>query len=90
MPMMQYATAKTTAGKNRQVWEGRAKMTGPGGLKKRQLMVNKQGKIVSKKRSNKPMNEYFTLMTEARNAGEDSFEYKGNTYVRDGIFYRRA
>ena len=93
MPMMQYATAKTTAGKNRQVWEGRAKMTGPGGLKKRQLTMNKQGKIVSKKKSQQPMNEFFTLMTEARNANKPSFVYNGHVYVRDPdrpMFYMKS
>ena len=46
---MKYADAKTRAGKNRQVWEGAAEMTGPGCLKKKDLVKSKTGKIVSKK-----------------------------------------
>ena len=42
-----YATATTLAGRRRQVWEGRAEMTGPGGLRRSQLTQNRQGKIVS-------------------------------------------
>jgi hypothetical protein len=30
----------------------------------------------------KKMNEYFTKMIEAKKSGADSFEYKGNTYVK--------
>jgi hypothetical protein len=44
---------KTQAGKNRAVYEGRAMKTGPGGLTKADLMPNKTGKIVSKKKSKK-------------------------------------
>ena len=46
-----YATAATSAGKKQQVWEGRAEKTCPNGLTKKELMVNKSGKIVSKKAS---------------------------------------
>ena len=44
---MKYATATTLAGRRRQVWDGRAEMTGPGGLTRAQLTENSQGKIVS-------------------------------------------
>ena len=45
---IRYATATTRAGRNRQVWEGRADKTCVGGLTRSQLKINKQGKIVSK------------------------------------------
>jgi len=45
-----YLGAKTTAGRNRAVFEGRASRTRPGGLTKAGLMKNKRGRIVSKKR----------------------------------------
>ena len=45
-----YPTATTTAGKRRQVYEGRAEMT-TGGLTKADLKENKEGKVVSKKAS---------------------------------------
>ena len=42
-----FASATTLAGRRRQVWEGRAQLTGPNGLSKSQLTQNRQGKIVS-------------------------------------------
>ena len=46
-----FPTATTTAGKRRQVYEGRALMTAPNGLTKKDLKVSKSGKIVSRKAS---------------------------------------
>ena len=47
----QYMNLTTTAGRNRAVWEGRAMKTSPGGNSKSDLKENKDGKIVSKRRS---------------------------------------
>ena len=89
-----YATAKTQAGKYRQVFEGRAELTGPGGLKKSQLTQNSSGKIVSKKKSNKPMNEYMKKASAAAKRGAASFAYNGKTYRRattkSGLVYYTA
>ena len=41
---------KTLAGKRRQVWNGRAVRTS-GGLQRRDLVQNRRGKIVSRKKS---------------------------------------
>ena len=49
--MPAYASAKTRAGRNRQVLEGRAMRTCPGGLQAHDLKLNKSGKVVSKKAS---------------------------------------
>lgn len=88
-----YATAKTQAGKYRQVFEGRAELTGPGGLKKSQLTQNSSGKIVSKKKSNKPISEYIKKSTAAAKRGAESFTYKGQTYYRRTtgklVYYKR-
>ena len=89
-----YATAKTQAGKYRQVWEGRADITGPGGLKKSQLTQSSSGKIVSKKKSGKPMNEYMKKASAAAKRGAASFAYNGKTYRRattkSGLVYYTA
>ena len=55
-------------------------MTGPNGLRKHQLKVGRSGKIVSKAKSNKPLNEYMKLSQKARRSGAPSFTYNGNTY----------
>ena len=47
----EYMNLTTTAGRNRAVWEGRALKTSPGGNSKGDLKMNKDGKIVSKKKS---------------------------------------
>lgn len=49
-PRSTHPTATTRAGQYRQVWEGRAAKT-KGGLTKKDLMLNKEGKIVSKRAS---------------------------------------
>lgn len=56
--MTKYATAKTQAGRQRQVAEGRADMTRPGGLTKNDLKKNKIGRWVSKKRSKASKKSY--------------------------------
>jgi hypothetical protein len=76
-----YATATTQAGKNRQVWEGRAEQTGPGGLRKSQLTKNKSGKIVSKKKSKQPLNPFMKASIKARKSNATSFTYNGQTYT---------
>ena len=58
-PKKKIAWATTLAGKYRQVWEGKAELTSSGGLKKSQLTKNSTGKIVSKKKSNKPVGEFI-------------------------------
>ena len=78
-----YPTAKTRAGKYRAVFEGRALMTGPGGLKKADLMLNAGGKVVSKRQSSRPLNAYMKLVQKARSNGWEEFEYNDNTYYRD-------
>ena len=86
--MSQYATATTLAGKRRQVWNRKAKMTGPGGLRRKDLKENKQGKIVSKKASK--LTKWQRALLEARKNDSPSFIYekeiKGKTvkvkYVR--------
>jgi hypothetical protein len=85
---MTYATAKTLADRNRQVYMGKAAMTGPGGLTKKNLVRNKNtGQIVSKKRAKG--NAFMQKMHKARKAGQNSFTYRGvkdtktNTYVKD-------
>lgn len=40
-------TSTKTVGSKREVWNGTAKKT-PGGLTKSKLMINKQGKVISK------------------------------------------
>jgi hypothetical protein len=45
-----YPTATSTAGKRRQVYEGRAQMT-TGGLTRKDLVPNRDGKIVSRRAS---------------------------------------
>ena len=89
-----YATAKTQAGKYRQVWEGRADITGPGGLKKSQLTQSSSGKIVSKKKSSKPMNAYMKKASAAAKSGKASFTYNGKTYrkatTKSGLVYYTA
>jgi len=47
---MKYPDATTLPGKYRQIWEGRAECM-PSGLCKKDLKENKDGRIVSKKRS---------------------------------------
>ena len=49
-PPMKYPDATTLPGKYRQIWEGRAECM-PSGLCKKDLKENKDGRIVSKKRS---------------------------------------
>ena len=79
---MKYASATTRAGKNRQVWNRKAEMTGPGGLKRHQLTKNKQGKIVSKKKSKKALNCFMKAQLSARRTNAPSFEYEGKMYYR--------
>ena len=80
---MKYADSKTRSGKNRQVWEGKAEMTGPGGLMKKDLIKNKDGKIVSKKMSkNAKSNPYMKKLAEAKKKNADSFKYNGKEYVK--------
>ena len=78
--MRKYAKSTTQAGKNREVYEGRAEQTRPGGLRKNQLTKNKSGKIVSKKRSNQPLNPFIKASAKARKSGAESFTYNGKTY----------
>lgn len=54
-PGIRQSQAKTTAGKRRAVWEGRLRST-TGGLTKKDLKLNKQGKVVSKKASDAAKN----------------------------------
>lgn len=79
--VLKYATAKTTAGMHRQVWEGRAKMT-KGGLTKADLMISRTGKIVSKRRAAVPMNAYMQLLVQAKKNKAASFVYNGVVYTR--------
>jgi hypothetical protein len=65
-----YPTAETIAGQRRQVWEGRAERT-KGGLTRADLMMNKQGKIVSKR---------------ASRASKKAFERNGLVPDRTGAF----
>ena len=78
--MRKYAKSTTQAGRYREVFEGRAELTRPGGLRKNQLTKSKSGRIVSKKRSNQPLNPFIKASTKARKANAESFEYNGNTY----------
>ena len=55
-------------------------MTGPSGLRRHQLKVGSRGKIVSKAKSNKPLNAFMKLSQKARKSGARSFNYNGNTY----------
>ena len=82
MPEIKYASATTMAGKRRQVWNGKAELTLRGGLKKHQLKKNKQGKIVSKKKSSKGLNEFMKAQLRAKRAGAASFMYNNKRYVR--------
>lgn len=53
------ATATTDAGRKRQVWEGRATVTRPYGLRKADLKVSKStGKIVSRRASEAAAKNY--------------------------------
>jgi hypothetical protein len=80
---LRVATAKTVAGRNRQVAEGRADTTAQNnGLVREDLVQNKSGRWVSKARSSKALNAYMQLAQEARRENLD-FSYKGSTYVRD-------
>ena len=56
-----YLGNKTTAGCQRAVWEGRAKYTRPGGLGKKDLMKNKRGRIVSRKRHEQGKKNYKNI-----------------------------
>ena len=76
-----YPTAKSRAGRYRAVFEGRAQMTGQGGLIKSQLTKNSSGKIVSKAKSKKAPNDYIAMSNKAKAEGLDSFFYTG----KDGI-----
>ena len=81
---MKHADATTRAGRNRQVWEGAAEITGPGGLKKKDLVKSKTGKIVSKKMSkNAKANPYMKKLAEAKKSNAKSFKYKGKEYVKN-------
>ena len=66
-----YPTATTTAGQRRQVWEGRAEQT-HGGLTRKDLMKNKNGKIVSRRASR------ASQRTFARN-GLAAYSYRSST-----------
>ena len=65
------------------MYEGRAELTGPGGLRKSQLKKNSRGKIVSKKQASRPLNAYMKLANRARKEGWEEFDYNGNRYTRD-------
>jgi hypothetical protein len=83
-----YATAKTLHGKYRQVWEGKAEMSGPNGQRKSDLKLNKKGIPVSAKKSklgNK--NPWIVFSSRLRNSDDASAEYTDkdgvtNTYYR--------
>lgn len=79
---MQYANAKSSSGRNGQVGRGTAYMTCAGGLKASDLVQNASNKWVSRARSAKPLNAYMQAVMDARSTGAESFNYKGNTYVR--------
>ena len=85
-----YATAKTQAGKYRQVFEGRAELTGPGGLKKSQLTQNSSGKIVSKKKAAKAKSVFggwLAAVAKARKA----LNIKGFSVIKKGTpLYKKA
>lgn len=95
MDNLRVATAKTVAGRNRQVAEGRADTTAQNnGLTRDELVQNKSGRWVSKARSTKALNAYMQLAQEARRENLNDFSYKGSTYVRDKtrtgmIIYRK-
>ena len=86
-------TCKTQAGRQRAVYERRAKYTCPGGLTKDKLTKNKQGKIVSKaksgkmKRTGSKRNTWITATQKARKElGVTGFEV-----IRKGTrLYKRA
>lgn len=83
---------KKTIGTKAEVWKGIAKRTS-GGLHKKDILRKAVGRLsggsgkrtyryVSKAKSAKPMNAYFTLMLEAKRRGLDEFTYNGNRYVK--------
>ena len=81
---LRVATAKTLAGRNRQVAEGRADTTAlNNGLTREDLVQNKSGRWVAKARSSKALNPYMQMAQEARRENLQSFSYKGNTYIQD-------
>jgi hypothetical protein len=78
-----YPTAKTQAGKNRAVYEGRAMKTGPGGLTKADLMPNRDGKIVSKKKSKKSRgNPHLDKWRNAVKQANDQLESEDPSFKR--------
>jgi len=60
---------------------------------KNKSSTRNKNKSSSKKK--RPLNEYFKLMLEAKKAGKESFEYKGQTYVgkkhdKLGMVYKKG
>ena len=55
---MKIASATTTAGCNRQVYEGRADLTSASGITRTGLIENKSGKIVSRAKSKRAKEQF--------------------------------
>ena len=80
---------KTLAGKRRQVWNGRAVRT-TGGLRRRDLVQNRRGKIVSRKKSiagrraSKPLDLWRECLAEAASVNNCPFHIaaKGTAVYR--------
>ena len=81
--VMKVANAKTLAGQYRQVATGRAERT-RGGLTANDIIQNKSGRYVSKKKSErmseltaggKASNPWWDLMQKAKENNEQEFEY---------------
>lgn len=83
VPAMKVANAKTLAGQYRQVATGRAERT-RGGLTSDDIIQNKSGRYVSKKKSErmseltaggKASNPWWDMMQKAKENGDEEFEY---------------
>ena len=94
MDNLRVATAKTAAGRNRQVAEGRADITslGAGDFGPRTSSRTRPG-AGSEVHLHTTLNKYMQLAKREQNLA--SFKYNGNTYVKDRaktgmIIYRKA
>jgi hypothetical protein len=74
---------KQTFGSKLQVFNGTAKKT-VGGLVKSKLK-KKDGRIISIKKSKRPMNKFLKEKEKARKNNAESFEYNGNTYYKSKL-----
>merc|ERR1712066_296690 len=60
-----HVTRKSQTGKKWQVWKG-TRMFTSGGLTKKDLMVNKRGKVISKKNGARKLPAWMTAVAKAR------------------------